>query len=384
MIPYGRQEITSSDINEVKKVLTSNFITQGNTVPKFEKLVAKKVKAKFAIAVNSATSALHLSCMALGVTKNDIVWTSAISFVASANCAIYCGAKIDFVDISLKNFNICPKKLEEKLKIAKKKSILPSVLVAVHMCGQPCDMKRIYNLSKKYNFKIIEDASHAIGSKYKNTLTGSCKYSSITVFSFHPVKIITTGEGGIATTNSKRLMEKMQILRTHGITKNQKSISSKKGGWYYEQIDLGYNYRMTDISASLGISQLRRLDSYIKRRNDLAKRYDLKLRELPLILPEVSDKIKSSFHLYVVLLDTNQLKINRLKLFNKLRSVDIGVQIHYIPIYKHPFYKKLLKKDFKLDNSEDYYERCISIPIYPSMKMWQQDKVINALRKFLV
>ncbi len=384
MIPYGRQEITSSDIKEVKKVLTSNFITQGNKVPKFEKLVAKKVKAKYAIAVNSATSALHLSCMALGVTKNDIVWTSAISFVASANCAVYCGAQIDFVDISLKNYNICSKKLEEKLKIAKKKSLLPSVLVAVHMCGQPCDMKRIYDLSKKYKFKIIEDASHAIGSKYKNTLIGSCKYSSITVFSFHPVKIITTGEGGIATTNSKKLMEKLQILRTHGITKNQKSNSSNNGEWYYEQIDLGYNYRMTDISASLGISQLKRLDSYVKKRNDLAKRYDIKLKELPLILPKIPNYITSSFHLYVVLLDTNQLKINRLKLFNKLRSVDIGVQIHYIPIYKHPFYKKLFKKNFKLNNSEDYYERCISIPIYPSMKRWQQDKVINALRKFLV
>ena len=275
MIPYGKQEILQNDIDQVIEVLKSDFLTQGPQVTKFENAVSNYCQAKFAIAVNSATSALHLACMSLNLNKGDYLWTSPINFVASANCALYCGAEVDFVDINPKTFNMCPLALEKKLIEAEKLSKLPKIVIPVHMCGQPCNMKAIFELSKRYGFKIIEDASHAIGASYLNNKIGSCEYSDITVFSFHPVKIITTGEGGVAVTNHSELSERIKLLSSHGITRDAKKMTHEsEGQWYYQQIALGYNYRITDIQAALGSSQIKRLDHYVKIRHKLAKRYD--------------------------------------------------------------------------------------------------------------
>ena len=286
MIPYGRQEITDEDIREVVEVLKSDFITQGEVVPAFERKLSEYTNSKFSIVVNSATSALHLACKALQIGVDDIVWTSANTFVASANCALYCGAKIDFIDIDPNTFNISIQALTEKLELAKKSNTLPKVIIPVHMCGQSCEMKSIYKLSKEYGFRIIEDASHAIGGKYLGEPIGNCEYSDITVFSFHPVKIITTGEGGAAVTNNPKLAKQMKLLSSHGITRDVKDmrVSEPPGPWYYEQIDLGFNYRMTDINAALGLSQMKRLDEYISKRHLIARYYDKKLKEFPLRL----------------------------------------------------------------------------------------------------
>tara|TARA_B100000035_G_scaffold94563_2_gene80081 strand:+ start:205 stop:1383 length:1179 start_codon:yes stop_codon:yes gene_type:complete len=381
MIPYGRQNITKEDIQAVVDVLKSDFLTQGPLVPQFEQSVAKYTGAKFGVAVNSATSALHIACLALGVKKGDLVWTSPITFVASANCALYCGASVDFVDIDKKTFNMCPKKLEEKLIIAKKNKKLPKVVIPVHIAGQSCNMKKIKDLSKKYKFKIIEDASHAIGGKYLKKPIGSCLYSDITVFSFHPVKIVTTAEGGMAMTNDKKLHLKMSQYRSHGIVRGSNQANSSDGPWYYEQVDLGFNYRMTDIFAALGISQLKRLDSFVSKRHKIALDYFENLKHLDWIsLPEQNKNNYSSYHLFIIRIKTERIKISHKEIFEKLRNSGILVNLHYIPVYRHPYYSKMgFNKDL-YPESESYYSEAISIPIFPSMTKKQQNEVINILK----
>ncbi len=379
MIPYSRQNINKSDIESVLEVLKSDYLTQGPKTPLFESKLSEKFDAKYAIAVNNATSALHLACLSLGVTKNDIVWTSTITFVASANCARYCGAEIDLVDIDSDTFNISTDKLEEKLIKAKKKNRLPKVLIPVHLAGNPCDMERIYNLSREYGFKIIEDASHAMGARYKNSKIGSCKYSDITVFSFHPVKMITTAEGGVCLTNNKDLHDKIYNLRSHGIIRsNYTNPDENHGPWYYEQTELGFNYRLNDILSALGASQLDRLDSFVEKRNKLANYYLNKLKENKFLIPQIINKQDlSSFHLFIVKIYKSHFE-SRLNLFEKLRGEGYFVNIHYIPIYKHPYYSKMFdKNDFS--NSEEYYSSCISLPLYPSLDETEIDKVINIL-----
>lgn len=382
MIPYGKQDISSDDVDEVIKVLNSDFITQGPQVPKFEKSVSEITSSKYSIAMNSATSALHCACLALGLGNGDWLWTSPITFVASSNCAMYCGAKVDFVDIQSNTYNICPDALERKLIAAEKKNLLPKVVVVVHLCGQPADLEKIHALSKKYCFKIIEDASHAIGAKYKDLPVGNSKYSDITVFSFHPVKIITTAEGGMAVTNKKELFEKMSLLRTHGITKDLTSMKENSDGpWYYEQIDLGFNYRMTDIQAALGSSQLSRLGDFIKKRHLIANEYNKAFADLPITLPWQDPNSYSSFHLYVIRI--NKDFYNHKKVFIDLRERGIGINLHYIPVYRHPFYTKFGfdKNDFP--ESEAYYAEAISLPIYSKLSSADQAFVIKNLKESL-
>ena len=384
IIPYGRQTISDEDIKSVVRTLKSDFLTQGPAVIEFEKAISKYTESKFSVAVNSATSALHISCMALGLKSGDILWTSAISFVASANCAIYCGAKVDFIDIDKKTYNICLKNLKQKLIDAKKLGRLPKIVMPVHLSGQSCDMKEVFKLSKKYGFKIIEDASHAIGGKYLNEPVGNCKYSDITVFSFHPVKIITTAEGGICTTNCSKLANLLCQHRSHGITRHVDEMTKKPDGpWYYQQINLGYNYRMTDLQASLGISQLKKLDQFINKRHIIAKRYHDAFKNTSLVLPYQSKKSYSSYHLYIIRLEKKVLGLNKLDLFNRLRNAGILVNLHYIPIYHHPYYKKMkfIKNNFL--ESERYYEEAISIPIYADLKVEDQDYIIENILNFL-
>lgn len=384
MIPYGKQSISKSDIEAVKKVLKSDFITQGPKVPEFEKIVKNFVGSKYAFAMNSATSSLHIACLAIGLKKGDFLWTSSNSFVASANCGIYCGAKIDFVDIDPNSYNMDMKLLKEKLEIAKKNKKLPKVVIPVHMAGQSCDMKTMCALSKQYGFKIIEDASHGIGSKYNDKYVGGCQYSDITVFSFHPVKIITTGEGGVATTNNRALAKKIDILRTHGITKNKKDmINPSHGPWYFEQLELGFNYRMTDIHASLGINQMKSLKKFVTKRNSLARNYNNLLKALPLSTPEQSENTLSSFHLYIVRIDLKKLKNKKNKIFNLLRKKGIGVNVHYIPIHYHPFYQNLKFKKGYLPETEKYYEEALSLPIYPDLSFKDQKYIVNSLEEVL-
>lgn len=382
MIPYGRQDISNEDIESVIKVLKSDLITQGPVTPKFEKAVSNFCGSKFAFAYNSATSALHAACYSLGVRKGDCVWTSANTFVASANCALYCGAKVDFVDIDSKTYNLSTDLLEKKLKIAKREKKLPKVLIPVHFSGQSCDMKKIYDLSKIYNFKIIEDASHAIGGKYLKRHIGNCDYSDITIFSFHPVKIITTGEGGIATTNDPLLADKLNMFRTHGITKNKAKLTSKlKEPWFYEQQLLGFNYRMTDIHAALGLSQIKRLDIMIKKRHLLAKNYFKKLDSLPIKLPFQNPDSYSSFHLFVIRLDLENIKFSQEEVFNLLKENEIFVNLHYMPVYYHPYFKKLGFKKGYCPEAEKYYSETMSIPMYSSLLKKDQNKVIKVLNK---
>mgnify|MGYP001198828004 CR=1 FL=1 len=378
-IPYGRQSISGDDIKNVNRILKSDYLTQGPTIEKLERKISKFCKSKYSVAVNSATSALHISCLALGLKKNQILWTSPISFTASANCALHCGAKVDFIDIDLDTFNICPLKLEQKLKNTSKKK-RPSILVVVHLGGLSCDMIKIKKLSQKYKFKIIEDASHAIGSKQKNVPVGSCKYSDIAIFSFHPVKIITTGEGGVITTNQLKLYETLKLLREHGIQKNQSKIIGKVDGpWFYQQQNLGFNFRMSDIHAILGVSQIRKVKNFLKIRQKIAKLYIDKLSKHPIKFQKVNKDYFSSYHLFIIRVSKNI----RLKLFNYLRKKKINVNLHYIPIYKHIFYKK--KFNFKnnyLKNSEEYYKSAISIPIYPGLKKKNQIFVIKVISNF--
>ncbi|CAM3457979.1 UDP-4-amino-4,6-dideoxy-N-acetyl-beta-L-altrosamine transaminase [Aquirufa ecclesiirivi] len=379
-LPYGRQDISEEDIEAVVKVLKSDFLTQGPLVGQFEDAVAQYCGAKYSVAVNSATSALHIACLALGVKEGDWVWTTPITFVASANCAIYCGASVDFVDIDPLTYTISVEKLEEKLLLAKTTGKLPKVVIPVHLCGQSCDMEGIARLSHEYGFKVIEDASHAIGGKYKNLPIGNCQYSDITIFSFHPVKIITSGEGGIALTNNVEYCAHMQRLRSHGITRDPREMShSPDGPWYYQQIELGFNYRMTDIQAALGLSQLKRLDEFVKRRQEIAKKYNELLFDLDLVIPFQNKETYSSFHLYVV--RTNQDKRNSHKeLVERLRSNGIMVNLHYIPIYHHPYYqvKGYNPKDFP--ESEMYYSQAISLPIYFGLKDEEIEYIVEKLK----
>ncbi len=380
MIPYGRQQITQEDIDTVTQVLKSDFVTQGPIVDKFEGDICKFTGAKYTIAVNSATSALHIACKSLGLTRGDWLWTVSNTFVASANCALYCEAKVDFVDIDPHTLNISIECLEKKLKRAQEKNELPKVLVPVHFSGEPCDLHSIKTLSKKYGFAILEDASHAIGSSYKKTKTGSCNFSDITVFSFHPVKIITTGEGGAATTNCPKLYEKMQLLRSHGITRNPEIMEYEpEGQWEYQQIELGWNYRMTDIHAALGISQLERLNEYVERRHELAKIYNEELCDSNIGIPIKSLNSYSSYHLYIINLEN---KTKRKLLFNHLRKRKIGVNVHYKPVHLQPYYQKLGFKKGYCPNAEAYYDRCLSLPLFPAMTTVQQKFVIKAIREF--
>ena len=380
MIPYGRQNINQSDIDAVVKVLKSDFLTQGPMVPKFEKSIAGYCGCHHAISVNSATSALHIACMALGVGKDDIVWTTPISFVASANCAIYCGASVDFVDIDPFTYNLSIENLEKKLEAAKQSNRLPKVVIPVHLSGLPCDMEGIYFLSKRYGFKIIEDASHAIGSRYKGEPVGLCKFSDITVFSFHPVKIINTGEGGMALTNDPQLANLMTRLRSHGITRDPLEMTVPSDGpWYYQQLELGFNYRMTELQAALGLSQLERLDEFVLARQKIALQYNKLLEDVGVVTPCYPKDDYSSFHLYIIRLPQFKGQPNHREVFERLRSHGVGVNLHYIPIYRHPFYSSMGFNSADFPESERYYQEAISLPIYPGLTMEQQVDIVTRL-----
>ena len=382
LIPYGRQDITEEDIKAVVKILRSDFLTQGSAVPEFEQKLCDYTGVRYAVAVNSCTSALHIACLALGLGVDDILWTSPISFVASANCALYCRASVDFVDIEPDTALMSVEKLTDKLVLAEIEGKLPKIVIPVHFAGQSCDMKKIYSLSIEYGFHIIEDASHAIGGKYLDKPIGNCKYSDIVVFSFHPVKIVTTAEGGLATTNSEKLAEKMRLLRNHGISRDQKLITEKlEGIWYYQQIDLGFNYRMTELQAALGTSQMKRLDNFIAKRHILQERYDILLSSYPLITPFQSLESYSAMHLYPIQLKMSNVKEGRMQIFNELRKAGVGVNVHYIPIHTQPYYRKLGFKREEFPNAIRYYEQAISIPMYSSMSIKDQDFVVERIKE---
>jgi len=386
MIPYGRQDVNDADIAAVVNVLQSDWLTQGPCVPRFEAAVAHRVGAEYGVAVNSGTSALHVACLALGLGPGDFLWTSPNTFVASANCGLYCGAQIDFVDIDPHTYNMSVQSLTDKLEIAEKLGMLPKILIPVHFSGQACDMEAIHTLSKEYGFKIIEDASHAIGGLYKNSPIGCGIYSDITVFSFHPVKLITTGEGGMAVTNDSELATKMTSLRSHGITRDPKQMqNAAQGEWYYEQVELGLNYRMTDMQAALGLSQFERLDNFVKQRHQLASVYNTELTGLPLLLPFQHQDVYSSFHLYVVQVDLNSNYIGgRDKLFNQLRQAGIGVNVHYIPVHTQPYYQALGFESGQFVEAEKYYERAITLPLYPGLQEKEQSDIVALLRSELL
>ncbi|MGL5148349.1 MAG: UDP-4-amino-4,6-dideoxy-N-acetyl-beta-L-altrosamine transaminase [Plesiomonas shigelloides] len=385
MIPYGRQQISQDDIDAVLAVLQSDFLTQGPQVPAFELALQQATGAQYALAVNSATSALHIACMALGLGAGDRLWTTPITFVASANCARYCGADVDFVDIDPVTYNLCPQQLEKKLKQAQQNGTLPKIVVPVHLCGYPCDMAAIYALSQEYGFHIIEDASHAIGGQYHGEPIGNCRYSDITIFSFHPVKIVTTAEGGAALTNCPELAERMALLRSHGITRELSKMQGEShGSWYYQQIDLGYNYRMTELQAALGVSQMTRLDEFVTRRHQLAQRYHAALHDLPLTLPLFSQQdAYSALHLYVIRLQRAKLNRTRRDIFDALRNAGIGVNVHYIPVHTQPYYQNLGFQIGEYPIAEAYYEDAISLPMFAAMTDQQQDTVIEVLRTIL-
>ena len=384
MIPYGRQDITEADIEAVVEVLRSDFLTQGPAVPRFEEAVARHVGASHAVAVNSATSALHIACLSLGLGPGDYLWTSPITFVASANCALYCGASVDFVDIDPRTYNLSPVALEAKLIKAEKAGKLPKIVVPVHLCGQSCDMEAIHALSQRYGFRIIEDASHAIGGKYKGQYVGNCRYSDITVFSFHPVKIITTAEGGMALTNDPALAERMELLRSHGITRNPAKMTHEPDGpWYYQQIDLGFNYRMTELQAALGVTQMKRLDRYVSRRHELARRYDSLLAGLPVTTPWQHEDSYSALHLYVIRLQQDLIGRPHRQVFEQLRESGIGVNLHYIPIHAQPYYQQMGFSSGEFPQAERYYTEAVSLPLFQTLTNEQQDKVVAALEQAL-
>ncbi|WP_417204631.1 UDP-4-amino-4,6-dideoxy-N-acetyl-beta-L-altrosamine transaminase [Acetoanaerobium sticklandii] len=361
MIPYGKQNISDQDINAVIDVLKSPYLTQGSCVPLFEEKLCDYTKAKFCSVMNSATSALHLAYLALGVGKGDIVWTSPITFVATSNAALMCDAIVDFVDIDSDTLNMSVESLKTKLEIASKNNELPKVVTPVHMCGQSCDMAEIYELSKQYGFKIIEDASHAVGGEYLETKVGSCKYSDIAIFSFHPVKIITTAEGGALLTNNQEIDRKVKLLRTHGVTKESLQRETE-GSWYYEQHELGYNYRMTELQASLGVTQIERLNEFIDKRNLIADKYISFFKENAIDFVKVNEDRKSSYHLFIIKVDP----VRRKSIFENFHNKDIGVQIHYFPVHKQPYYEAL-REYSDLYNAEKVYEEIISIPMYPML-----------------
>jgi len=379
MIPYARQSISKEDIQAVIDVLESDYLTQGPVVPLFESSVADYVSAKYAVAVNSGTSALHVACLALALKKGDRLWTTPITFVASANCGLYCGATIDFVDIDPDSFNMSVQALELKLYQAAQEGTLPKVVVVVHFSGLSCDMKAIAKLATQYGFKVIEDASHAIGGRYQSELIGNCRYSDITVFSFHPVKIITTGEGGMAVTQNIDLAEKMRSLRSHGITRDiNKMTNAPDGDWYYQQLELGFNYRMTELQAALGLSQLKKITDYIQQRKKIVMEYAYQLQHLP-INSQKGELSESAMHLYVIRLDTKRIKKSHSQIFSHLRGAGIGVNLHYIPVHTQPFYKKMGFKASDFPEAMNYYEEAISLPLYPELSKEQQNKVISIL-----
>jgi len=383
-IPYGRQDISDADIRAVVAVLRSDFLTQGPAVPAFENAVAQYCGASHAVAVNSATSALHIACAALGVGPGDCVWTSAITFVASANCARYCGAEVDFVDIDPDTNNMSVARLAEKLEKAEAAGRLPKVVIPVHLCGKPCPMREIHALSRRYGFRVVEDASHAIGGRYQGEPIGRCSHSDITVFSFHPVKIVTSAEGGMAVTNDAALAARMALLRSHGITRDPAEMTHvPDGSWYYEQIELGFNYRMTDMQAALGASQLQRIDAFVSRRHELAKRYDEEFKGLALTTPKEEPADYSGLHLYVVRLHTDALKATHREIFESLRAGGIGVNLHYIPVYRQPYYARFGfdRRDFP--QAERYYAEAISLPMYTTLTDLQQGEVISRLSALL-
>ena len=382
MIPYAKQDISDEDIDSVIEVLKSDFLTQGNQGPLFEDIISKRVGAKYALAANSATSCLHLSCLSLGLSKGDILWTSPITYAASANCALFCGAEVDFVDIDPLTWNISVEILEEKLKTARKRKKIPKILVLVHLAGNPCDLKKIFDLSKEYGFSIIEDASHALGSKYSEEQIGSSTYSDISVFSFHPVKNITTGEGGMILTNNKEIAEKVNLYRSHGVTRDTNKMFNKNEGlWYYEQLLLGFNFRMNEIQASLGISQMNSLDKFISKRNEVSQMYMKNLKNLPLTFQKVRNEDLSAWHLFIIHLKLDQLELTRLEIYNSLREKGIGVNVHYIPVHLQPFYRNLGFKQGDYPNSESYYDGALTIPMYTKLKKKDIEFVIQALQE---
>lgn len=384
MIRYGQQDITQADIDAITEVLQSTNLTQGPKIPLFELAVQAHTGAKHAVAVNSATSALHIACLALGLGKGDWLWTSPNTFVASANCGLYCGAKVSFVDIDPATYNMCPKALEKKLIEAKAQGRLPKIVVPVHLAGQPCDMEAIHALGQAYGFKIIEDASHAIGGHYKGEPIGNGRYSDITVFSFHPVKIITTAEGGMALTNDETLATRLGLFRSHGITRDPALMTKEMDGpWDYQQVELGYNYRMTDIHAALGLSQIERLDAYVARRHEIARRYNQKLAGLPLTLPWQHPDSHSAYHLYVIRLLLDKIGPSHRQVFEYLRSKEIMVNLHYIPVHTQPYYQKMGFKAGDYPNAEQYYREAISIPMHPSLTNDEQDFVIETIKEAL-
>lgn len=384
-IPYGRQSITDADILSVVDVLRSDWLTQGPIISQFESELARYCNAAHAVAAMNATAALHLACLALGVQKGDIVWTSPNTFLASANCVRFCGADIDFVDICSKTYNMSIVKLEEKLMEAKRLNKLPKAIIPVHFAGQSCDMRAIRALADKYDFKIIEDASHAVGGRYLDEPVGNCQFSDITIFSFHPVKIMTTGEGGALLTNDKMLADKVKLLRSHGMTRDEKlMMSPSEGGWYYQQVKLGFNYRITDLQCALGLSQIKRVDEFVKKRNTLVMRYNDKLKDLPLILPFVNSDCYSAYHLYVVQLDSNEALKKRKEVFDYLLANNIGVNVHYIPVHLQPYYQQFGFKLGDFPNAEIYYQHAITLPLYYDLREEDQDYVITKLKEILI
>jgi UDP-4-amino-4,6-dideoxy-N-acetyl-beta-L-altrosamine transaminase len=380
MIPYGRQNISQDDIDAVVAVLRSDFLTQGPTVTRFEEALASYCGARHAVACNSATSALHLACLALDLGPGDWLWTTPITFVASANCALYCSAQVDFVDIDPQTYNISVAALAQKLEQSKAEGRLPKVVVAVDLCGQPCDMAAIHALSREYGFKIIEDASHAIGSKYQGRPIGDGRYADITIFSFHPVKIITTGEGGAAITNDAALAGKMVLLRSHGITRDPHEMTMPADGpWYYQQIELGFNYRMTDLQAALGLSQMMRLDAFVTRRAEIARHYDEALAGVAVVTPWQNPDGYSSRHLYVVRVAADQHRA----IFEGLRARGFGVNLHYIPVHTQPYYQRMGFRSGDFPQAEAYYAEAISLPIFPSLTVGEQERVVTALTELV-
>ena len=384
MIPYGRQDISQADVDAVVEVLRSDFLTQGPAVPAFEAAVSAKVGARHAVAMNSATSALHAACLALGVGPGDLVWTSPITFVASANCARHCGADVDFVDIDPRSYNLSVAVLAAKLERAAAAGRLPKVVIPVHLCGQSCEMEAIHALGQRYGFRIVEDASHAIGGRYRGAWVGDGRYSDITVFSFHPVKIVTTAEGGMALTQDDELARRLQRLRSHGITREAAEMShAPDGPWYYEQLELGWNYRLTDLQAALGTSQLARLDAYVARRAALARAYDAALAGLPLTTPWQHPDTASAWHLYVVRLHTAAVARSHREVFEAMRAQGIGVNLHYIPVHLQPYYRALGFAPGQFPEAERYYAEAISLPMYPTLTDAQQAEVVAALQRAL-
>ena len=384
MIYYGKQSISDEDIQAVEEVLHSDFLTQGPAIERFEHSVADYCGAKYAVAVCNATAALHIACLAAGLGEGDRLWTSPITFVASANCGRYCGAEVDFVDIDEKTYNVSVTALEEKLQCAREENNLPKVVIPVHLAGQSCDMARIKELSREYGFTVIEDASHAVGADYLDTKVGSCTFSDMAVFSFHPVKIITTGEGGMVLTNNRELYEKLMLYRSHGITRDPAKMTHiSDGSWYYQQIALGCNYRMTDIQAALGASQMMRLDAFVARRRELAAQYDALLQDLPLVTPYVMGGADPSWHIYVVRMAFDQISKTKQQIFEEMKEQGVVLNLHYIPVHRQPYYEKLGFRQGDFPQSEKYYDEAFTLPLYYDLTNDEQGHIVESLRKLL-